>query len=167
MTREEILAMTAGPELDALIETNVFGGTVVGTAGCYDPEGGGWLIAKDASEMDGGYELRPIVIGAYGCRCHDLRDSIRERFPSAGNHFRICLAAVPDYSTNIADAWQVVEKVGLARNWAVTYSNSACSGVGWFIVDNGEYDFLSLSGPASESAPLAICRAALLGVRES
>jgi hypothetical protein len=95
LTREQILAMPAGPELDALIEQHVFG------------------LPVDWSE---------------------------------------------DYSTNIAAAWSVVEKI--ARQG--TLLSIAVGPYGDQGAKTSVMVFGMGGGVVDASAPLAICRAALL-----
>lgn len=71
---------------------------------------------------------------------------------------------LPRYSEDIAAAWQVVEKFK-ERGWDIGWHTHAKHGTGWFVTDGREYDFYTLSGDACESAPLAICRAAIAALQ--
>jgi hypothetical protein len=64
---------------------------------------------------------------------------------------------VPDYSTDIAAAWEVVEKLGLLKTSRLTQDNPD-----EWVVETKEHDPLDIA--SGETAPLAICRAALKAV---
>lgn len=67
--------------------------------------------------------------------------------------------AFPNYSTDIAAAWEVVEKL---RNRVNTFTIGAS-----IILDNGwAVEWRNGDFVHDKSAPLAICRAALLAVTE-
>ena len=68
-------------------------------------------------------------------------------------------AICPDYSTSIADAWMVVEKIGL---WYA--DNDLAEGIMWtFKIPSDEGGFFIYSAEAP-TAPEAICQAALKAV---
>ena len=75
----------------------------------------------------------------------------------------------PSYSTNIASAWEVVEKLGY--NWTLTRDVGKC-GNDYETAGDMTYRFiyaapgLPMEGVTADPAPLAICRAALLAVLE-
>jgi len=128
MNREEILAMPAGRDLDALIAENVMG----------------W---KDRGI---GYSFEDNING-YECVLYIDKDKL------------------PHYSTDIAAAWQVIE--WLEKNTTEKYNSPSLFSVphGWSMVlyekrDNHAPAWLDAFAP---TAPLAICRAALLAVMES
>lgn len=74
--------------------------------------------------------------------------------------------SIQPYSTDIGTAWKIVELLGRSNSWAIGWHSVYKQGEGWFVEDNGETRFLSLSGDACESAPLAICKAALKAKKE-
>jgi Phage ABA sandwich domain len=71
------------------------------------------------------------------------------------------LRTIPDYSTDISDAWKVVEKVdnrnGVAREMGVLTASISR-------YDNGYTVRFFNSGVTADTAPLAICLAALKAV---
>jgi hypothetical protein len=111
MTREEVLDMPAGREMDVLIAENVMG----------------WAEIREEK-----YQGERVVAG---------------RPPSETR-----LSFVPFYSTDIAAAWEVIEKfdfMKLTKSFGV-------KGVVWIVkMSDGTEVF-------ENSASLAICRAALL-----
>ena len=74
------------------------------------------------------------------------------------------------YSTNIADAWEVVEKIGrsitpnrYSVNFIIEWDRLAAewrAGWAYYSDDGPEYDFVG----EADTAPLAICLAALKAV---
>ncbi len=102
MTRDEILKMPAGREMDKLIQSFVMGGL--------PPVRMDWIMSY-----------------------------------------------IPNYSTNIAAAWEVMEEMR-RRNRPISIYTSVG---GWMT----NFDFGAIS--SDESAPLAICRAALLAVQSA
>lgn len=132
MTLAEALALPAGPELDRIVAERVMGwrwrrSNVTGRRALY-PADGPW--PEWMTESASGAEEE--------CRDH-------------------WAASLPPYSTDVAAAWMVVERVepGL--------SHIGVTAPGWEVViyrapDGGEPVEIVESGP---TAPLAICRAAL------
>ena len=113
MTREEILNMPAGREMDALIAENVFNVFV-----------------------------------------HRLN----------GSAFSVSmLNEIPHYSTDISAAWEVVEKLH-KENDIFDVWHEKDTGFDWWceVVNNGDGWNVN-----AKTAPLAICRAALLAVMEA
>ena len=111
MTKEEILQLEAGRELDALVMESVFG-----------------IKRNDGTEQ--------YVIG------HNL----------------------PHFSTDISAAWEVVEKMIELK----MFINIGHGGILWRINVSSRkmYERLEYTGITAMTAPLAICRAALLVVGE-
>ena len=117
MTRDKILAMPAGPDLDALVAAKVMG----------------WA-------RKGPY-LVPLELTARLLEAHQVPD-------------------VPCYSTDITAAWRVVEKMKddgdvFIEWWRDGEWTVARKPLGF----RGEGDVIS-----APTAPLAICRSALLAV---
>ena len=128
MTRDEIWKMEAGRELDALIHEQVFGKCA------HD-----WIKVTNKPLDKKGNSI-------YKCsKCGDRRPA-REAM------------GWRNYSTDIAAAWQVVEK--MSKLYHVEIEN----------FDNGygvTLDDYSQTWEAhADTAPLAICRAALLAVMD-
>lgn len=110
MTRDEILAMPAGRDMDALVGEYVFGWEK-GTFPVYEP----------MKSKHGDYMVRPIS----------------------------------NYSTDISAAWDVVEKLKESSLWLdLNTSPDGCQ--------VGFADYFVFA----DTAPLAICRAALLAVAD-
>jgi len=117
MTREEILNMPAGREMDALIAKEVMG----------------WV-------------LNPPNVRGHGWLIHD--------------HKMIGINSLPYFSTDIAAAWEVVEKEEHGFSLWVSGVRSAPLCKAEIIIGDNRY------GCYANTAPLAICRAALLAVLE-
>lgn len=141
LTREQILEMPAGPKMDALVAEHVFG------------------LAR---------KIRP----AGEALTEPVTVYTDNRFYSDGSHFRRQLERDPrvkprSYSTDIAAAWEVVERLREMFGHVVLSA-------GYLGYRCGEpppcdsYDCMELGShewrqPRAEpTAPLAICRAALL-----
>jgi hypothetical protein len=118
MTHDEILNMSAGKEMDALIAQDLMGWIY------YD----GWN--------------------------HPLANEVQGELPS--------------YSTDIAAAWEVVKKIGenkhrqwyLCTNFSAEFGNQIYAEI-FERMDESEFTICSAT---AETAPLAICRAALIAV---
>ncbi|MBA7631314.1 hypothetical protein ES703_38845 [subsurface metagenome] len=151
MTKEEILAMEAGEELDALVSEGIMG--------CPKPD----FIPEHALEL--ALAGSPVRYNGWLCICFYDEGDVPKWIPDP-------------YSTDISAAWQVVEKmkdmIDNKRNqllcclkihcdipgeaWDIHWSYSELS-----IMDDGHKDHkLPLSW---FSLPEAICKAALL-IRE-
>lgn len=127
MTKEEILAMEAGPEMNALVAEKVMG----------------WIW------IDGEYG-HPTEKGPFNdCECpsHSYQKTL-----------------LPRYSTDIAAAWEVVNKLGRKSINKI----AAETGLATFLLvqyPNGTWK-ANFSGyrtsVEADTVPLAICRAALL-----
>ena len=122
MTKDEILNMEAGREMDALIAEKVMG-----------------------------WDVHPH-------RTHYINRDAKNEHP----YFVICGDFEP--STDIAAAWQVVEKMSSRKDWdehpVCIVRNYAFKDM--WTVELRDYDF----DATAETAPLAICRAALLAAME-
>lgn len=124
MTRDEILKMLAGREMDALIETEVFKNEVR-----IEPED----IVNDTEV----YFKKP-------------RGDVLDR--------------IPRYSTDIGAAWETIEKSlikNVSKLWefSTEYERGMRWEVDWPAKERGAPYYNSICG---ETAPLAICRAALI-----
>lgn len=126
LTRDEILNMPAGREMDALIAERVMGHEV----------------------------NRQAQLFAHGLYYADMSEGI---------------VRLQDYSTNMGAAWDVVEKlengdeilqIGLRRSRAVNQWNC------WLIGKMDQYPCAPASDVYEDTAPLAICRAALLATMQ-
>ena len=141
MTRDEILAMVPGPEMDAAVGKAIGATPTVKwyamnkeeTAYCMDFErentGNDWLRERIASFPNSRYEDYHIV-----------RQEIYRQ-----------------YSKDISEAWDVVEK--LAKEWPDFCISNYPKGL-WSVMWG--FDGYGLPSIEATTAPLAICRAALL-----
>ena len=139
----DIDTLEPGPALDALVAEKVMGLRLDGDFPIQQDEAGGW---DPIDEEDGaGHQRRPCY---RTCGDHPMP-------PYQYEHGSTCRRVVPEYSTDIAAAWEVVEKlrptgpklsIHAARlGYDVEY------GPGWFV--------------SAPTAPLAICRAALKAIK--
>ena len=133
MTRDEILNMQAGRELDALISMHIFG---------KNPELRMDFTTKTSTEL---------------CIAHYSYSAPVHVFKTQDGYFSV----LPRYSTDIAAAWQVVEKLRETM-YFVSISASADCGASWlceWTTADTAIDFVRAG-----TMPLAVCRAALLAV---
>ena len=161
MTRDEILAMEAGRELDKLVAEKVMGWTAhpIGDtgelmwleerSGFSDPQWTGWLSDR--------------VSGFEGFINNRLDDGRILSVNWGGDLWKP--------SATIATAWKVVEKM-LESGWLYAGDCATIGGPGTSIPKFTvlhEWRFFKgtrLRGDCAESVPVAICRAALLAVME-
>lgn len=141
MTREEILAMKPGRELDCLVAEHIFG---------Y------WWADGPKYDYDGPCEWERILVPPAISR----EEMKRYNFPPKGKIPKTFFVH-EEYSTDIAAAWEVLIHIGMQGQ--VGFSG----GDDWFCeIDSGWHD----DGTAKNfkatgyTAPEAICRAALLAV---
>ena len=120
MTRDEILSMPAGLEMNAIVATHVMGAPEII-----------WEKWRDG-------ERYPVI-----------------RYCPGDDVFH----PVPSYSTDIAAAWQVMER--LRCDWSeihLTYTPR-----GWYVLLADSFTGKKVTETGrQDSAPFAICRAALL-----
>lgn len=137
MTKDEILAMEAGRELDALIVDKVMG-WAWNTHNprnhiMWNPDTGGVgiVVFHDGGEGDGVIQVLDV----------------------------------PYYSSDIAAAWEVIGKM-IEQG---TFINLGHGGLVWRVNISTRYMYerLEFEGITAESAPLAICRAALVATLEA
>jgi len=138
MTRDEILAMEPGRELDVLVAEEVMGFDVV-----EDPES----AICGGSRVSGG--LWVIIERDY----HEWGHKVDQSEP---------------YSTDIAAAWEVVEKMDERKRWVHIRSSmdQNLKERGW-AVDMGRWWNRTRLGVWARTVPEAICKAALLAVMEA
>lgn len=81
---------------------------------------------------------------------------------SVGGHYTACVTVLPRFSTDIAAAWTVVEKMAERGMWL--FLTADYTGVQFTAVfrRGSEKEFCGMSGWCKQ-APEAICRAALAG----
>jgi len=143
VTNDEIDRMEAGPELDAMVAVAVFGWE--------------WFAVERHFEPPRGYEtwrsLRDPKSGFYHFGDEDRLASGNEPIWNTFGE------RPPKYSTEIAAAWQVVERMKGVSPWPY-----------WFELSHRPKGFMcnfvgdTPHNAYAESAPLAICKAALRAV---
>lgn len=153
MTDSEIDALSAGRELDAKIAEHVMGLEIAHRAWpChYAPDCGAYEAVL--SERDTDFNAKPDVIY--------WRHHPSENMPDEDkNDLGLWCEPVPHYSTDIADAWRIVEHLTLNKHWIDISYNGSDSNVHierhnkiWNMIVEVDYDDTPM--------PLAICRAAL------
>ena len=143
MTRDEILNKEAGPEMNALVAEYVMGQTDFDHPGFFWNEG----TTEDGKD------------GWDGFNC-----------PRCGASKGDTGKCTKHYSTDIAAAWQVVEK--FEYNWNIYRDVGKC-GSEYITAGDMQYRVIfsspgmPMQGVTADTAPLAICRAALLAVLET
>lgn len=151
LTKEQILSMPAGREMDAKIGRDVMG-----------------LDVRVSQSWQGDL----TALGVPGQKVKFMGEFTAEReWVEEGDYFYVDgdgeSHVLPNYSTDIAAAWQVVEKMQsepleyyfeINKTPSIPYSKTGKSH--WHCELGGAFVF-------DESAPLAICRAALLATMES
>lgn len=136
--REQILKMEAGREMNRLIANKV-----MGFVPCNVWLYGNLGAAGGAISMNNGCE--------HSGKCYPAD----EKLPFGGPRH---------YSTDIAAAWEVVEKLDYFSLEKITANNDDKSYIVRFVTQiNNEMQVTNTIAP---TAPLAICRAALLAVME-
>jgi hypothetical protein len=158
--------LKAGRELDALIAEKVMGLRVVGRAKAetFECKDDYLIIAEGGDE--------PVFLSQGRCMCED--DEGLPGFPASEElhlfgHLRYCLDVVLHYSTDIAAAWQVIEKIRLGNSMMIDVS---CGNgrLGWrcyirvFEKRADGHDREAFE--TANTAPLAICRAILRAIGE-
>lgn len=148
--------------LNALVEERIFGRKILGTAACgWSQDGSGLHVLESATDPDITDMLSVYAHPSWnGEKCAD--DVVIGGVPACW------LSVVRDYSTDIAAAWEVVEKTLAWREDVrfCIYLGCACRPTAQFFVVNTGTD---LALAHATTAPLAICLAALcaVGVTES
>lgn len=106
------------------------------------------MTTEDVDKMEAGRELDLLIIKAvFGLEPQECM---------VGGHPRGCTGNItyPPYSTDIAAAWQVVEKTRLFTHCDITQLDDK------WAISNWAND----SSVEADTAPLAICRAALKAI---
>lgn len=145
MTRDEILAMKPGREMDALVARTVLG---------LEPK---WVASEPWVSTSG-----PSVLDFYcnfgGAVYTADRDWLVDDY-----WLPDCRRRLPDYSTDIAAAWKVVENI-LRESEVYVCSGVVVNGEsGWRATVESELGLWEADAP---TAPEAICKAALMAVMD-
>lgn len=145
LTKEDILGMEAGRELDCLVALKVMN---------YIPASHNWWLPKG---------------GKFNCSIEEASEWLSEKecgIEWSGKKYQ----GIPIYmfnpSSNIETAWKVVKRLNLKYTFSVS---KGYSDEGWsclFFWSDGSGDNSEYHIAYGQTAPLAICRAALLAVLE-
>ena len=170
----DIDTMPAGREMDAFVAEKVMGLQVLGNAHCACPEGD-WYICGTQKDYTGDYgTIRPVYLRKCGCDGAkksnaelvkdnpELADTMKEKEIDDIVHGHIsyaCLEVVPEYSTSIAAAWEVAEKLRKSHCCVIVFSDYDFIWEVRLIVPEGDHKPYVVE--TDETAPGAICRAAL------
>lgn len=181
---EPPIAALSGRELDAAVAERVMGLTMLGDADCdRDPDCGGLEITPLYESTATSTERHPVFLRECYCADYPLTHvtypdgpmkqieidanarNVREYDADVGRwgHARCCLGVVPHYSTEIAAAMEVVEKM-YADGWAVEMSRNIDRGQpeAWEAGFYGGNERKGVYKTAyKDSLPLAVCIAAL------
>jgi hypothetical protein len=159
LARDMILAEPAGARLDAWIAERVFGGEPDKEFVCPKCGGDCWHRTIGKDKATGEPAVTDEVV-CDGCQVHSASYSTS----SGGCGWRGTWEDIanPPYSTDIGAAWEVVEKMHrmdecLSLNWR--RGDITDDKMRWAAEFRQSEEFA-----VSDSAPLAICRAALLAV---
>lgn len=137
LDRGQILSMEAGLELDELLHESIFGKCA-------------HVLTVDPMPAKHG-EHNKFMCRKCGQTGFDFTTDYE------GRH-----TGTPNYSTDIAAAWQIVDKLNLFRELRLGKENDV-----WFVYREAVYgsdDWEIFAG--GQTAPMAICRAALLLMAE-
>ena len=137
VSEDEIRGMEAGRRLDALIAEKLMG----------------WHWVNSPPDIDGNYEGIPILIPP-NLTLNDLEPVLPKRGP-------VGHVGIPRFSTDIGSAWQLVERLA-------TMEGPVSIAWGIYGSEGNKASVVTMYGPGpgvvAPTAPLAICRAALLAV---
>lgn len=132
LTRDEVLAMPAGPELGCLVHARVFGKEIAGHAHVSYPDGGPYIRPLRPGETG-----RPVFVSRCECAEHRRIDARHRRehpgYEPEGadvfGHYPFCLAPVPDYGADIAAAWEVLQSIGGRGEvaWGLFFAELFCA----------------------------------------
>jgi hypothetical protein len=151
LTHEQIDAMEAGREMDALVAELVMGWTEI-----HKHDEMGWSGIGPNGPSNNSWRTLPSTMKSISKNVCTFK---MEKWPYAN---------VRKYSTDIAAAWQVVERFDRRLVDIDIRSDTQDDGELWgagFIeyFEEGE-GFKAIGSAAADTAPLAICRAALKAV---
>ena len=155
-----VFAMAAGNEIDALVGKRM-GLDVRGEWPCYSCEGCESIDRDSAWEGTGHDSVRPVFLHPHGRTETFEADEV----PILGCH-PTWLFPVPRYSTDIAEAWKIVDslqKEGRYIELSTAYEGErvwTCI-IGRKRADDPDGESPTV-GPPSDTAMLAVCRALLM-----
>ena len=169
------VAVLAAREMDAMVAERVLGMKVLGWTTCVHVDGS-WSIHPD-SDVEGWNcyaERGPVWL--HRCLCH-----LGEREPrhAAFGHGASCLEVIPNFSTDLAEAWSILNAISRCRTrdrkahltvrtecatenaTGKRWSHAACKIVHPFAGAPGMPDSLEFFSAEMPDLPSAIVRAAL------
>lgn len=163
-TREQLEAMP-DRELDAVVAERVMRLNVKGVCACYHCEDDSWGVDDDGSWVGSGYDsMQPVHLHPNAMAPEPGDKTVLGESP-------VWLEIVPFYSTDIAAAWKVVERItpraAQVDVWARRGGKYACyvHGVDEELWKDG--DFVDDVFVEANTAPRAISIAAVLAVQEA
>jgi hypothetical protein len=144
MTRDEVLNMPAGREMDALIAEKVMG----------------WIYSDSWEQLVPSGHADPPIWSDWEWDIEELTYVKHPINMMGGVSYRGDKPYIPEYSTNISAAWKIVEKMINDGYDIVDIWHENVVDVGWAMewIKDGNGD----NSIGSDTAPLAICKAALL-----
>ena len=165
MTKDKILAMEAEPDLDWRVAELVMGLDVPGMLMVTpDHDSPSAYCVPYRQEPHGLDAPRPVYVAHCACDMDERQPSDEDYW----GHYAACLEVVPRYSTDIAAAWQVADKLHNSGWWVRVKSamNEDLEQLGW-AAHIGRWWNREYLGTWALTAPLVICRAALLAIMEA
>lgn len=155
-------ATAAGRELaqlDADVERLVFGREVLGMAACRPWQDGTGYYVDDEQASRPDHVMRPVYVGP---GCYGLgRCTSTDPATTVFGHWAECLEVVPAYSTDLASAWLVVERMRDRWEFRLTRWHEDLDAPEWCALFFDRRLGSADGEVYAETAPLAICRAAL------
>jgi hypothetical protein len=160
VTTDEIRAMEAGRALDTLIAEHVMGLRVVAHDWPYwlDPECGGYEAAMGRYDTDSSEGAGPVYVPEHGKWPPSIESDL-DRGEWA------IVKPVPFYSDDIAAAWQVVERLLETGGFSLERQRYGAAPVPAGMWKAYVWGVSGVTKVRADTAPLAICRAALLAVQ--
>lgn len=144
--------LTTSRETDALIAELIMGYKVLGYTTCVYADGD-WTIHPDTDPNGWAChaEYGPVYLGECYCDIIGEEDLLPRSYRFA-DHSTACLKVVPHYTFNIADAWALMEKEDFSTLFLTRREKK------WVFLKQISPDVVFVE---AETAPLAICKAAL------
>jgi hypothetical protein len=158
LTKDKILALPAGKELDALIAIHIYGYEYL-EIGYYQHKG----PPEDTSTPERQIELeawldKPSVVEQYD-------NSVGEYWIMEASDLILATNALTP-SQNISDAWQVVVAMQSKGFYSQHTDLTPDSGQGWWVWHFIKTGLEQVFNGYGSTAPVAICQAALLAILE-
>lgn len=152
---QDIAAMPAGRELDALVGARVMG-LVPGK------DFGAWPGHVWQLDVFGEVDVLAFDTGEHSGPCCTLCG--QSYCQHCGQPPEVCEKVAPPYSTNMAFGWPVVERLR-ERGFDVDVTARPGWQYGCRVAPKGAFNVAAVKFEAADSAPMAICLAALNALR--